>query len=90
MVGLNRPWDVLLADEVGAEEHEGVWWTWDVALGAALSRRRPTTCRSGSGSFGWRKQRVGGRWEICWGIVAFDILDVCSRGYVGCKGDVPW
>lgn len=61
MVSLDRARDVLLADEIGAEEHESIWRTRDVAQRRTFSGRDPTTSRGRGRVVRWGKE--GERWR---------------------------
>jgi hypothetical protein len=59
VVGLDRPRNMLLTDEICTEEHKSVGGTWNVALGAAFARRAALARRRGGG--GGRGEKGRGR-----------------------------
>lgn len=61
MVGLDGPWNVLLADKVGAEEHESIGWARNVAKGATLAGRTASLGGGLDGEIRGGKELVRGR-----------------------------
>jgi len=61
VVRLDGAGNVFLTNKIGTEKHKRIWWTWDIALRTALSRR--TTFTRGCGWSGGRREkgRSGGR-----------------------------
>jgi hypothetical protein len=77
-----------LAHKVGAEQHECIGRSGDIALGATLARRCSAARGSRCSGFSEREQGIRRRWGIlCWVIAALKVLDVRAGGDVRCKGD---
>lgn len=83
MVGLDRSRYVLLTDEICTEEHEGVGWSRDVALGETLTGWESSPGGRCGGGFGRGEEGCGRRWRVGIAIDVVVDLDEGAGGNVG-------